>query len=203
MSVMFFIYFFQTFNIIRFLVGLFPEAEPERHMPTVDVTEHSGGMELPEPNEPFWLWDVLMVIACIALFLWLAFLLFKASVKLIHFLQRRFGERHTQILTEESLAVFDIHEKCDMIRSVRKKESRFFGFLNPAERIRKLYRKRVLSAKILTNENALEQLSSYTARECAGKLEIPSMAKIYEKARYSKEEVTSEDVKEMKDICKA
>ena len=91
----------------------------------------------------------------------------------------------------------DVREKCGIVKKdTAKRGTGFFRQFTPVERIRRMYKKQVLSG---SPEGAKkEKIPFMTARECVEKLSLPDMAGIYEKARYSDSEVTAEDVKKMK-----
>ena len=75
--------------------------------------------------------------------------------------------------------------------------------MNPALRIRRRFRKKVLSEeKKIAEAGKKDRMELYTARECSGILENTEMGNLYEKARYSPYECTPEDVKRMKNLCK-
>lgn len=88
----------------------------------------------------------------------------------------------------------DVREYCGYEKRSNKKEHVFL-FLNHREKIRKIYQKKVLRRKKeLIGENA-QQLQFMTAKECCDRLAEQNLKRIYEKARYSAEEITGEDVK--------
>ena len=92
----------------------------------------------------------------------------------------------------------DIRESCEIEQNDRTPRQRF-GFLNNAEKIRKIYRKHVLkNEKNIVGEDGTRQLLYLTAKECCEKLSADCLKVAYEKARYSNESVTSEDVKAVK-----
>lgn len=192
-------------QIIRFIASLFPEGTSEIVVPITEEASHGGQMELPEPGESFWLWDVLMYIAGIVVCIVVLRLLFKGLLQLIRYIRARFAGKSASKEATENTAVVDVHEKLDIVRdSMRTSKGRNpFELLSPAERIRRLYKKRLLNAKAtLVPEGEVSDLNFMTARECSEKLEAVSMADIYEKVRYSKEEAVGEDVRRMKEACK-
>ena len=89
----------------------------------------------------------------------------------------------------------DIREKYEM-KKEEKAQRGFWTFLNPTERIRRIYKQRIWAKRgnLLNGENA-RQLNTYTARECGSLLQEEQLARIYEKARYSGEECTREDIR--------
>ena len=84
---------------------------------------------------------------------------------------------------------------------MEKRRRNPFRFLSHRDRIRKLYREKLLSlAGDDPGKKAL--LEQYTAREWERRLAADGMAQLYEQARYSPHEVTKTDVQKMKDRCK-
>ncbi len=89
----------------------------------------------------------------------------------------------------------DIREYCGYEKHSNKKEHVFL-FLNHREKIRKIYQKKVLNRKKeLIGEKPQQQLEYMTAKECCDQLSEQNLKIMYEKARYSAEEITGEDVK--------
>lgn len=157
----------------------------------------SPGTESMESMETFWLWGVLEKIFMAAFYCLLIAAAILIFVKLIRFLHERFdGKLKKQASGLDGAG--DVREKCEIIRMKSEKKS-FFSFLTPRERIRRIYRKRVLEGKeVLIGERDSSMLNTFTARECGRRLEAERLADIYEKARYSDCECTAEDVKEIK-----
>ena len=105
---------------------------------------------------------------------------------------------------EELQTGIDIRETC-IIEKNKKEAADWFAFLKPREKVRKIYRKQILKhKKDIIGENSPENLEYMTAEECcdkissADKVSIKDLKLIYEKARYSAEEISAEDVKRIK-----
>ncbi|MCM1214455.1 MAG: hypothetical protein NC331_05110 [Lachnospiraceae bacterium] len=190
--------------VLRFLIGLLPAGEePGEPVPIEEPMRGNndpGLGELPVA-ETFWLWEVLEYVVIILFFCGCAYVLFKAVKWLIRYIREKFDDRagYADIVTGQA-EVYDIREKC----SIEKKDpvSRgggLFQRFSPVERVRRLYKKRVLSGKTTADDRS--GLNFMTARECGDKLSLPDMADIYEQARYSEREITAEDVKRMKLAC--
>lgn len=188
--------------LLRFLRFLFsrtpaPEAE-EIPMMEEQPRQSMGDLGLPEPaEEPFWLWDVLeavviVVLGC-AIVVGLAVLLWKLLKLIRKYLVLRRSEQSLDIGD-----AVDFREKCELEKSAGKKGFSFFGALSPRERVRKLYKKKLLASA----GQEQSRLELYTAREWEARLETEGMASLYEQARYSDHEVTGADVKRMKEICR-
>ena len=190
-------------QLLRFLAGLLPMGEETQEPLLPETVPGQGMMEMPEAGESFWLWDFLALVAQIAVVIFLAAACYKAVRKGIAYLREHFRRERIEIGRADD-AVFDVREKCDVdSRKRKKKVHQIFRALSPSERIRRYFKKRVLSEKKrFGQEDASSMLSRYTARECADKIGVPDLADFYEKARYSKEGAVFEDVKKMKQTLK-
>ena len=111
----------------------------------------------------------------------------------------------TSLKEEKKLQTgIDIRETCTIEKN-KKETNRWFSLLNPQEKIRKIYRKQVLKHKsqIIGDYNP-ENLEHMTAKECCNKMisdnkfSPDNLKMVYEKARYSAEEITPEDLKLVK-----
>lgn len=167
---------------------------------TEEITEETLSaveeMEFTEEiGESFWGWNILEYIVEIILLVLFLYVLIKAFVFLIRFIRNKLGSYHRGMERAPEEAVSDIHEKCDIIREKEHKSILSFLQMNPKERIRHLYKKRIQEARF-------ERPDRYTPRESGKILGRAEMASIYEKARYSKTECTGEDVKKMRHACK-
>ena len=116
--------------------------------------------------------------AFLALFI---FLLIKAVLFLIRFIKEKLGNLHPGAEGSSGEEVFDIREKCDIVKNRNRSHSFAFIRLSPAERIRFYYRKRILSSRNAFPQGSETQLNRYTARESGRILEREKIAGIYEK----------------------
>lgn len=193
--------------LIRFLVSLFPRKQSVEEEVIVATSQPAADNDfsgLLEPAETFWLWQVLEYVAIVALACAAVYLVFKATVRAVRYIRKRFGEgygRRSRIGTGEEQT--DVREKCGLAKAVSQDTARrsLFGFLTPAQRIRRLYKKKILSSAYELTEGGKENaaaLSLLTAKECGEKLMLPEMAKIYEQTRYSDREATPETLRAMK-----
>ena len=98
--------------------------------------------------------------------------------------------------------VTDVRESCDKVSLKDKKKRKLRLFLTPAEKVRKLYKNTTGEKcfRICRSGDKLK-LGYYTAGECAKAVDLKEMGDIYDKARYSFEEVTEKDAERMKNIC--
>ena len=89
----------------------------------------------------------------------------------------------------------DIRESCRNTKEKKEKRN-LLGFLSNEQRIRTLYKKRVIHDKAAIIGDKVEQELSYlTAKECCDKLSEQQLKQVYEKARYSQEIISPEDVR--------
>ena len=195
-----------------YILSLFASSDepPESIIePTQDTMISNGFVNsLPENTESLrlgWIWDVAVTVALMVLWL---FIIYKGTFVLLELFRGRVSE----IAELKAKAVsmdkeIDVRERCRIEKSRRGNEKRSSAFfLSPCERVRKLYKNKVISCapEIIesTGEIKPEMLGFFTARECADKLRLSPMADIYERTRYSPQETTKENVKQMKDICR-
>lgn len=114
----------------------------------------------------------------------------------------KFLREHFQKVEKEKVSILqsteDIRERCSL--GDKKKERKMFGrFLNNRDKVRKLFRKTVVKQKTRIIGSSDEgQLMYFTAKECCEKINATELKQIYEKARYSDEEITAEDVRKAK-----
>lgn len=191
-------------QLLRFLVSLLPASGSEEELPPVPQQPPGSldQMEMPADGGVFWLWKVLEFLflaggVCIIL-LAVGILLFK----LIQFIRQHLVLHSSGIETTDFGDAVDIREKCGLEIEKEKRRRNPFRSLSHRERIRKLYREKLLAlAGNDPQKKAL--LEQYTAREWERRLAADGMAPLYEQARYSPHEVTKTDVKKMKERCKA
>lgn len=188
-------------KFLRFLVSLLPASEPGEEIPIEGQMPGSmGPMELPKETEGFWLWDVLEYLflllgTCIVLFA-VAALLWKLMQLIRKYLVLHSGEKEAAVFGD----AVDIREKCGVEKEKERRRMNPFRSLSPREKIRKLYKEKLLS---ITGNGAMDKNlpGQYTAREWERKLSADGMAQLYERARYSPHEVTKADVKKMRENC--
>ncbi|MBR1930630.1 MAG: DUF4129 domain-containing protein [Lachnospiraceae bacterium] len=191
--------------ILRFFLQFLPQGGGEEmsfsQNADLEMAQQMAG-DVDLTGETFWVWKVLENIISIAMSIALAVLLVAGIVKLIKFIRGRL-KRHPLTEQKSLEEVVDVHEKIELPKEHKPLFTNPFERLEPAARIRQLYRKKLLASKaMLIKENNVSALGLFTARESARKLESIQLAAIYEKARYSNEESTAEDVKRMREACK-
>lgn len=88
----------------------------------------------------------------------------------------------------------DVREYCGVEKKVKRKEDSFL-FRSNREKIRRMYQKKVIKRKKeLVGEQEQQRLKYMTAKECCERLNESQLKMVYEKARYSEEVITAEDV---------
>ncbi len=181
-------------NILRAIfagIEFYVENEPEKALPE-DIAQSPGGFHgdlIPEFVLVFieklvTVLAYVVVVAVAVAAIWAFYRFLKENFVI-------FQKRNTRKLIEND----DIREACDVKRN-HKKRGRRILFGDNREKIRKLYQKHILKRKdVLIGNVEQKQLEYLTAKECCDKLNAEQLKKVYEKARYSIEEVTQEDVK--------
>lgn len=155
---------------------------------------------IPKMREVSPFWDKLIIFLFWLLVVYAVFRLTRFLIKLLR--NFRIGKFSLWEKTEEEKQEED-QEELDVIEKIiRKRENLFFRF-TPREKIRKMYKKKVVHEFDRIEESCKgDDLRLYTARECADALGLERMGDLYEKARYSPYEITQEDVNEMNAVCK-
>ena len=102
--------------------------------------------------------------------------------------------RHNGTLADND----DVREYCGVEKnSIRKKNT--FLFRNNREKVRRIYQKRILKRKKeLIGEQEESKLKYLTAKQCCDKLSEQQLKLVYEKARYSEEAISSDEVRLVK-----
>lgn len=194
-------------RLLRFLLSkIFPKngAAEEEMAISEERAIGIGSPQLPEPNETFWFWQVLEVLFTLALLAGLIYVAARLLLKLFALLQEYLNRRMARQYTEDQ-AVSDIREKCDVGKTKERQRRKVLSeALTNRERVRRLYKRKLLSFKPKTaggEKDGRNRLGLLTAREWEARLQAKGMADIYERARYSENEVTTEDVRKMREIC--
>ena len=138
--------------------------------------------------------DIMIVLLCVALVI--GFILFLYYVyyviKGLEGAERAKGKKGNLLEND------DVREHCGIEKNSKRKTNSFV-FRNNREKIRQLYQKNVMKhKKELIGEKEQSLLSYLTAKECCDKLSKQQLKLAYEKARYSEEVITAEDVKSAK-----
>lgn len=191
--------------LIRGLQAFFASDDfPKEELAINESSDMAGDMMAGlEPGEGFWLWQVLEYIILFVFLALFVIVLIKCFLSLVRWILNKLNQSNgiKQEISDDD--VVDVREKCEIIRKNQRKKDFTFWNLSPADRIRHLYKKRILASQSsFAQANQPEKLNLFTARESGRIIEREEFAYLYEKARYSREECNSEDVKEMKAACK-
>lgn len=196
-------------SALRFLFSLLFRGSDAETMPLeTALPEQSGsGMPAVDSQEPFILWRILETLLAVAVVCCAAFLAVRGVLLLVRFVRSRFQGEYRLKASEMEGDAADVREKCGLIsRRNPKPGGKIFEALSPAARIRRLYKRKILSAAdVLTGEKDAEtagRLGLLTARECGRRLDAGLMADVYEKVRYSNQEPGRDTVRQMKAACR-
>ena len=190
--------------VLSFVLSLL-SAAPQAQMPDeVTAVSQSAGYETPVFLAV--LLKILSVLLTAAAIVIIVLFVVNALIELLRFLRRRFGEERIGAGAEAERENQDVRERCEPRASAPAgRGGRALAFLSPAERVRRMYRKRVqASAKELVEAFGLpdaKALNRLTARECAEALDAGEMAEVYESVRYCPGEADRQTVRRMRRAC--
>lgn len=84
-----------------------------------------------------------------------------------------------------------------------RKGRNLFGFMDNKEKVRKYYKKRVAKEKLaIVGDLDAENLQYLTSKECCDKISARNLQNVYDRVRYSEDEITADDVKKAKSDVK-
>lgn len=189
-------------NLLKWLIEKIKGSSAQDELPGYpDMGLTPGALPDFRLKDTFWLWTVLEYVLIFALIIGLLVVFVRALIRFIQYLQRLALSR-LGVPDMEGEEAFDIHEKCDLDDKTGKRNRQRFDPFSYRDRIRRLYKRKLLSAAGRMTPNESRKLGIYTAREWEQRLDAQGMASVYERARYSGQEMTAEDVKRMKDACR-
>lgn len=178
------------------LIASFFQQESERPPAQMgDLSPAAPASMALEAGKPGLFWQILEKIFGILVPVLLLLLLGLFLYRFVKMIWERFRRKKHFTESIASDGTRDIREKFE-IKKETKKQKDFWTFLNPTERIRRIYKQRVWTkrGRLMSGKNT-RQLNTYTARECGSLLHEEQLARIYEKARYSGKECTREDIR--------
>ena len=186
---------------LRFLIEKFAFSMEIDHseMPPDDMYRPGEMIENEAPGPvPEWMDTFMGIFLNVGITIFIGvilFLLLRAFTQMWkNFAVNKFSEEMMSAQNEvrESLVVEKRENEDDEKRN-------FFTFLDSGEKVRKIYKKRVTKEKAaIVGTLDKENLKYYTAKECCDIMDAKNLQNIYDKVRYSNEEVTAEDVKAAK-----
>jgi hypothetical protein len=185
-------------HILRFLISLVGDQEApvpiaESVPPAQEWVPDLGS------DKPFWLWDILSKIMLWALLIAVFLLLLRGLFLLVRFLLQRFRSRINVMEEGLSEGIQDIREKCEP-QSQSMKRTGWWANLLPGERIRRWYRKLLIQGSKKLKEDTSPE--THTTKDWESLLQLGEITSIYEKARYSDQTCTQNDIKQWKSILK-
>ena len=172
------------------------EEESVPEAPVADMGQDEGMFEPVEYSE-LWLkiQEILEALYYVIVFVVLVAIVFVGVRLIVRFVKENFTKVGKKKTDKEILSNLDIRESCRG-ETFKKEKRGLFDFLSNEQRIRAIYKKKVLQEKAkIVGEASSEGLTYLTAKECCEKIEDLGLRTVYEKARYSGEKVTGEDVR--------
>lgn len=188
--------------VIRFLMSFIKFEGQEEEIVKEQQSGGPGGMEgMMEPGEAGLFWIILEKLMMFAVSIGFVVLVTVMLVKGYRYLWNAFHRVRGR--KEETVQEgMDVREQCDIEKSTNL-GLHFLPFLNNKEKIRKMYRKRVLKGKdSIIGGLQTKELGFLTAKECCDRISQNELQQIYDKARYSEQNITAEDVKNVKAAVK-
>ncbi len=193
-------------SILRFISSFLPRGSEVVVEQSTNAQMQMMENMMPEEDlgEGLWIWQVLDTVMETIFLLGLIALLVAGIVFIVRFIINKLKALQPDTEVTSIGEVIDVREQCEV---VKERESFFkipFLSTDPKEKIRHLYKKRMLGAKSSFPQIAGDAtlLNRYTARESGRILERDEMGLLYEKARYSNALCDNEDVKQMRNACK-
>lgn len=187
--------------VLQVLVSFLKKEEPT----TSSEIGFQGGSEMPEIMPQIQQsssgWEVLEFVVALILGIALMILLFQVLRKAWQYLWDRFhevSEKSAELNTKQ-----DVRESCFAEKTEKEKASRD-SFLSNRGKVRRAYKKQVLKKKeAIVGAGDVRELEHLTAKECCEKISAENLQTVYEKARYSRETVTAEDIRKIQAERKA
>ncbi|MCD7835120.1 MAG: DUF4129 domain-containing protein, partial [Lachnospiraceae bacterium] len=177
----------------------------------VDDTHVEGGMasDIIYDSEPALIWEILTVISVIFIAAAFIYLLFRTFKWLYLFIRERMQYKVPVGDDNSFEAVMEVREKYKAVEKSSGKNRNFlknlFRNFSANEKIRRLYKKHVLKYSNdlqggRLKEADLNRPEFITAGEWGRALGKPVISEIYDRARYSDTECTTDDYKLMKQV---
>ena len=157
-----------------------------------------GGPLFPnDAPEGFWLWDALTFIALLAIGIGLTIAAYRGIRAAVRYLHGNWEHKPQKAQAPPPPVDTDRRERLQATGLRKRRRQILPRFFSVNERVRRLYLRQALRLGMDSS-----RLRRMTARECAGRLQTPVLAEIYEKARYSGRECTAAELRRMKAECK-
>lgn len=192
-------------RLFRYLLSLLAKDEYKIQEPLTEVDPSMFDLpvqtgEIPKPGL---LSQILEIAAYVICGVFLAACMIIALIRLLLFLRMHLlkSMQHKRAREQELEPNFDVREKCGIER-IPIKRKHLKEILSPAQRIRKLYKKRVLESVSELTDGNQQKLRILTPKECGKRLNEEEMACIYEQVRYSNSEATVDTLRRMKNALR-
>ena len=190
-------------KFIRFLIENvhFSWDDNRGPMPEDDMYEPGDKLvtDPPEENELF----EAILLAVIKIFIVVLILIFVWV--LIRAFRNMWESYKINKVNEELMnASNEVRENLTIEKEAKEnKKINLFGFMDNKEKIRRFYKKRVTKEKMaIVGELDAKNLQYLTSKECCDKISADNLRNMYDKVRYSSDEITAEDVKKAKSDAK-
>lgn len=184
-------------KLLKFLLSRAGGAE-EQGMVTTPVEQILPDMEPAlGPSEPTIISEIFNQIFRVAGTLLVVTVIIVGIVKGMEYLWNGFHKKYVKKEDELEEGI-DVREICGIEKN-KKEGMHSLAFLSHRDRIRKIYRKQVLkNQKAIIGDLNMQHLEYKTAKECCDAFAAEKLKVIYEKVRYSTQDITSEDVRAVK-----
>lgn len=189
---------------LRSMFSGLPRSDPNDLAPLTEAEMEPTEIvpQITEISQPALIWQIFEIAAYVVVSCFLAFCLIVFLFRMIQFFRLRFTRSVQGRKPEQEFEPdLDVREKCGIERIAAKRRN-LSELLSPAQRIRRLYKKRILASAQELAEGSRQRLRILTPRECGRRLEEEQMAQIYEQVRYSNSEATADTLRQMKNALR-
>ena len=187
------------FDILKYVLSKVVGAEEQGTVSTTVERPPLPMMDIvAEPEKTSVFWEILDKILVNLMTICMVGLILFTIVKGMQYIWKKFHETNkgTDDAIEEGV---DVREVCE-IEKKHKDVKQWRIFRSNRDKVRKIYQKQILKQKkYIIGEADTHTLEYMTAKECCDTLAADKLKEIYEKVRYSDDEITAEDVKITKD----
>ncbi len=193
--------------VIRVLLNLLAGDAPDEIPPEETIVNNAKQeFGFGDAGEPFLIWKILEYIVMFAVTVGIVVAIIYGIYRFVRFILTNFRDKGVEKAAVQS--GIDIREYVSIERD-EKGAFPFFRFRDNREKVRKAYKKYILKEKKqIIGDLEAQALNIYTAKECCNKLALntspdkKALQYIYEKARYSEQEISAEDLSLLKTAVK-
>lgn len=167
-----------------------PQGKPQIPEMKPELGDVEAGEIILEQNSELFR-NIILVIGFVAAVMGIIFVGYYVYYLIKDFEGLKRKKKGKEVLPENE----DVREYCGIEKKSQRKAGGFI-FRNNREKIRRIYQKKVLKKKNeIIGEQEQQQLKYLTAKECCDRLSEQQLKLVYEKARYSEEVISAEDVR--------